>query len=146
MDRLTIEYMEFHVPKEMCTINIHGEADDCLGCIEICGEKHGDCAECCIQKAFSKLGEYEKAEEQGLLLKLPCKVGDYVYQLDRTNKKIMTQKVQDITLYMGRKSFSMQIVFETTGMCFQREFGRTVFLNKKEAMQALKEISSRGST
>ena len=84
-----------------------------------------------------------RAEEQGLLLKLPCKVGDYVYQLDRLNKKIMTQKVQDITLYMGRKSFSMQIVFETTGMCFQREFGTTVFLNKKEAMQALKEISSR---
>lgn len=81
--------------------------------------------------------------EQELFLKLPCKVGDYVYQLDRTNKKIMTQKVQDITLYMGRKSFSMQIAFETTGMCFQREFGTTVFLNKKEATQALKEISSR---
>lgn len=89
---------------------------------------------------------HAQAAEQELFLKLPCKVGDYVYQLDRTNKKIMTQKVQDITLYMGRKSFSMQIVFETTGMCFQREFGRTVFLNKKEAMQALKEISSRGST
>lgn len=99
-----------------------------------------------IGNAINKLADYENAEEQGLLLKLPCKVGDYVYQLDRTNKKIMTQKVQDITLYMGRKSFSMQIVFETTGMCFQREFGRTVFLNKKEAMQALKEISSRGST
>ena len=95
---------------------------------------------------LEQLKAYKDAEQQGLLLKLPCKVGDYVYQLDRTNKKILTQKVQDITLYMGRKSFSMQIVFETTGMCFQREFGRTVFLNKKEAMQALKEISSRGST
>lgn len=84
--------------------------------------------------------------EQELFLKLPCKVGDYVYQLDRTNKKVITQKVQGITLYMGRKSFSMQIVFETTGMCFHREFGTSVFLNKKEAMQALKELSSRGST
>lgn len=30
-------------------------------------------------KVLQKLGKYEDAEEQGLLLKLPCKVGDTVY-------------------------------------------------------------------
>lgn len=30
-------------------------------------------------KVLQKLGEYEDAEEQGLLLRLPCKVGDTVY-------------------------------------------------------------------
>ena len=32
-------------------------------------------------KAVDKLGAYEDAEEQGLLLRLPCKVGDYVWDL-----------------------------------------------------------------
>lgn len=30
--------------------------------------------------AIDKLGYYEDAEEQGLLLKLPCKIGDTIYQ------------------------------------------------------------------
>lgn len=35
--------------------------------------------ECPVLNAVSdKLGEYERAEEQGLLVRLPCKVGDTV--------------------------------------------------------------------
>lgn len=85
-------------------------------------------------------------EEQGLLFRLPCKVGDFVYQLDRTNKKILTKKVQEINIYMGQKTTSVQIMFEVYGMCFQREFGKSVFVNKKDAQQALKEYLSREST
>lgn len=33
--------------------------------------------------AMEKLAAYEDAEEQGLLLRLPCKVGDTVYLIDR---------------------------------------------------------------
>ena len=33
------------------------------------------------EKICDKLAEYEDLEEQGLLLKLPCKVGDTVYVL-----------------------------------------------------------------
>ena len=36
-----------------------------------------DCEE--IDAVYRKLKEYEDAEEQGLLLRLPCKVGDTVY-------------------------------------------------------------------
>lgn len=32
-------------------------------------------------EAITKLAEYEDAEEQGLLLRLPCKPGDYVWDL-----------------------------------------------------------------
>ncbi len=144
MDRLTIEYMNFHVPKEMCTINSLGEADDCLECTEICSKNCGDCAECCILKAFSKLGEYEKAEEQRLLWKLPCKVGDIVYQVDRANNKIRTQKVLKIELEVwGEKSHSVRIWFETAGSCFGCHFGKTVFFNKQEATQALEDYLNR---
>jgi hypothetical protein len=36
-----------------------------------------------VGSAIEKLAEYEDAEEQGLLLRLPCKVGDTVYQIIR---------------------------------------------------------------
>ena len=39
-----------------------------------------------IDKVSVKLGEYEDAEEQGLLLRLPCKVGDTVYLVDFEEK------------------------------------------------------------
>ena len=32
-----------------------------------------------LNAAANKLGEYERAEEQGLLVRLPCKVGDIIY-------------------------------------------------------------------
>ena len=35
--------------------------------------------------AIQKLAEYEDLEEQGLLLKLPCKVGDTVYRKKQKN-------------------------------------------------------------
>lgn len=38
-----------------------------------------DCEE--IDAVYRKLKAYEDAEEQGLLLRLPCKVGDTVYQI-----------------------------------------------------------------
>lgn len=34
-----------------------------------------------IRKVLRKLAEYEGLEEQGLLLRLPCKVGDNVYKI-----------------------------------------------------------------
>lgn len=39
-----------------------------------------------FQKIVNKLGEYEDAEEQGLFVKLPCKVGDVVYRLEDVRK------------------------------------------------------------
>ena len=34
-----------------------------------------------LEKCLRKLAEYEDLEEQGLLLRLPCKVGDTVYKI-----------------------------------------------------------------
>lgn len=36
-----------------------------------------------VEKLSMKLGEYEDAEEQGLLLRLPCKVGTPVYMVEQ---------------------------------------------------------------
>ena len=54
--------------------------------IVLCDHKEEDCNDSCMhrrckwdEKALRKLKEYEEAEEQGLLLRLPCKIGDTVY-------------------------------------------------------------------
>ena len=60
MDRLTIEYDGQFMPKEMCTIDRFGEADDCETCDIICEDfLETGCTECPIQNAFDRLAEYE---------------------------------------------------------------------------------------
>lgn len=48
-------------------------------CKDICNDIEYDCSKCGLEKAFEKLADYEDLEEQGLLLELPCKVGDKIY-------------------------------------------------------------------
>lgn len=84
MERLTIEYCGEYVPKDLCSIDRLGGADDCELCSEYCKateEGNEDCRGCAINQCFNKLGEYENLEEKGKLLKLPCAVGDTVYVL-----------------------------------------------------------------
>lgn len=49
-------------------------------CEKECVEKYTECHKCePFKDVMKRLAEYEDAEEQGLLLRLPCKVGDTVY-------------------------------------------------------------------
>ena len=40
-----------------------------------------------VDKLAKKLAEYEDLEEQGLLLRLPCKVGDTLYRINKGAKE-----------------------------------------------------------
>ncbi|MCM1264046.1 MAG: hypothetical protein NC313_15145 [Butyrivibrio sp.] len=66
MERLTIEYCGEYIPKELCSINRFGEADDCDLCCEYCKETDEgvDCKECAINHCFNRLGAYENAQEK----------------------------------------------------------------------------------
>ena len=73
------------------------------------------------------LAEYEDLEEQGLLLRLPCKVGDIVYRI------INQRDNYDDTVY--------QIVSATIfELSMIDKIGKTIFLTKTEAEQKLKEM------
>lgn len=97
------------------------------------------------QRILRKLADYEDAEEQGLLLRLPCKVGDTVYTVDwywdckygnycpeedfncgefRCEHEVKKYFVKDT-------DFEIQMVYE---------IGKTVFLTKSEAEQVLKQM------
>ena len=73
-----------------------------------------------IREVIYKLAEYEDLEEQGLLLKLPCKVGDTVYC-------IMTG-----LSYKNPSIFKMKFDYE-----LMKHFGKRVFLTREEAEAAL---------
>lgn len=92
-----------------------------------------------ILNLATKLKEYEDLEEQGLLLRLPCKVGDTVYYINPNENTINELVVYSFDIrplqhfacdYMGaRLNFN--------------QFGKTVFLTKSEAEAKLKELRGR---
>lgn len=87
----------------------------------------------CIKKIVSELEPYKAykdLEEQGLLLRLPCKVGDIVY-------KIVNQRdnYDDIVYQIVSAA-----IFELSMI---DKIGKTVFLTKAEAEQKLKEMESK---
>ena len=85
------------------------------------------------------LGKYEDAEEQGLLLRLPIKVGDTVYVLC---KNIVTEKqVYDVQYRGGITYQKGQRWYVNIGglAYYEMDFGKTVFFTQEEAEQKLKE-------
>lgn len=74
MKRLTTEFGIDYIPAALCE-RIGGENLGYNGCSKHCEEVGGNCEDggCIIQKCFNKLGQYEDLEEQGKLLKRPCK-------------------------------------------------------------------------
>ena len=72
-------------------------------------------------QAYFKLKDYEDLEEQGLLLKLPCKVGDTVYLIKSDGKVVP-------------RTADMQFL----GMLWD-DYGKEWFLTQEEAEEKLKE-------
>lgn len=80
----------------------------------------------CFEAIVKKLAEYEDLEEQGRLIKLPCKVGDTVYRfwyVDYIPYKVQPVKIRTLSNLIA--------------MMEGDEFGKTIFLTKEEAEKAL---------
>ncbi len=96
----------------------------------------------------AKLAEYEKAEEQGLLIKLPCKVGNYLYCVNKYKKSDAKYKVFKcyISSYTHCKEktsdyLTVRFVEENIieALIYPSMIGEYYFLTEAEALQALKE-------
>ena len=91
------------------------------------------------RRIIERLAEYEDLEEQGLLLRLPCKVGDTVYSLDRfcggssDCPSRPCKECPDHQLEIYERKFALKDI---------PEFGKTIFLTKEEAEQKLNEMES----
>lgn len=117
-----------------------GQCVACIGCIEESNCK----AECgAIDDCLEKLAEYENAEEEGRLVVLPCKVSDTVFVIENTHIEISEIYKIEIkhTAFEDRTYYLEKLA--KRGMLYRyynRDFGKTVFLTRKEAEKELKEI------
>ena len=109
-------------------------------CSRICTKRF--CENCPIQKAFDKLAHYEDLEEQGLLLKLPCKIGDTLWDIfefvdEYDHPEMYVVDATKIEISKDDKG----IVYCIDGVDFRgKEFGKTVFASKEEAEKKLAEM------
>ena len=104
---------------------------------------------------YWRLKEYEDAEAQGLLLRLPCKVGDTVYftdrKYDRENRKFVrfVRNGYVKAIKFSSRPTKITIKYEDLDDRYGRyerldihasNIGKTVFLTKEEAEQALQAL------
>lgn len=97
-----------------------------------------------INAMYKKLAAYEDTEEQGLLVRLPCKVGDTVYA--PTRNFVSEFRVSQFDFGGYEESYLWVNWYLTKGITGNfridgikaYEIGKTVFLTRAEAEAALK--------
>lgn len=99
---------------------------------------------------LKQLKEYQHLEEQGRLIKLPCKVGDTVWDNDCGRPcayTITAFSFGECEEYICEPVTTKEVVFyytnssgSITGSFAESEIGKTVFLTKSEAEAKLKEL------
>lgn len=91
---------------------------------------------------LSRLAEYEDAEEQGLLLRLPVKIGSILYQ--PVSNRINEYKVTGLRFDNTRNEFMYEAAYRGlewyTAICDFDCINKIVFLTREEAEQKLKEM------
>ena len=104
------------------------------------------------------LGKYEDAEEQGLLLRLPCKVGDTVWVItspfnvfegieynENLRDECYESFISSVTFYKNSVQYRINAKvtnhFISAYYC-EQDFGKTIFRTRAEAEQKLKEMES----
>jgi hypothetical protein len=103
-----------------------------------------------IDGVLKKLANYEDLEEQGRLIKLPCKVGDTVWDNDCGRPcayTITAFSFGECEEYICEPVTTKEVVFyyanssgSITGSFAESEIGKSVFLNRYEAEAKLKEL------
>lgn len=137
MERLTnsIDYCQLH-----CDF---GKSNECF---------FQDKSKCYEKNIYEKLREYEDLEEQGLLLRLPCKVGSPLYRVYKKPTKCTAygEYKDDYACQGCEKECDSSYVWAIykykadikTIVCLSDELGKTVFLTQAEAEQKLKEMNT----
>lgn len=143
MERLTNEVLDNAISVYKTTLEI--TADN--------GENCYSALDKATFEFLKELKQYRDAEEQGLLLRLPCKVGDAVYSYCSCFG-ILEYEVDSIVMTEDEIIYQCSAYSEPIGDCPSEcldeievdisDFGKTVFLTKEEAEQALKEGVSNG--
>lgn len=133
MERLTERYVPNNEKKGIVGIKVF-ESENKIPLVKVLSEEY-------LYPAIEKLATYEDLEEQGLLVRFPCKVGDDLYCI--VNGEVKKLKVHSF----GVPDFEItDIEFKYVDgfkiVRFVGEVGKTVFLTREEAEKKLKEMKA----
>lgn len=152
--------------------NDKGECLACVGCIE---QSNCTCECGAVGDCIEKLAEYEKAEQDGRFLELPCKVGSTIFvdlnTLPFTDMEYSEEEQAEIPKFLPARVISYRKNARTTfvkiavranwldewidqetgpeSAYYEKEryfsfpisaIGKTLFLNRETAEDALKEM------
>lgn len=101
-----------------------------------------------VTDALNKLAEYEDLEEQGKLIRLPCKLGDTVYYLTGVptvggGRQRFSKVLESMAkgFYIDDTGIDVRLNYDWQGNhgTYGR-FGETIFLTQEAAEAALKEM------
>lgn len=115
--------------------------------------------ECPVLNAVAdKLGEYERAEEQGLLVRLPCKVGDTVWVVTSpinvfgydeydgdAEYEVYESSLLSVSYYTSGEQFRIyaKVTNSFIAACFREcDFGESIFLTREDAEKKLEEMKN----
>lgn len=92
-------------------------------------------------RAIEKLNAYENLEEQGLFVRLPCKLGDVLYCID--NGIVETLIVNSFRIYnLNRVEIDFENASDFTLCTFAGELDEGYFLAREEAEKKLEEMEN----
>jgi hypothetical protein len=148
MERLTLDEAIKYIKEVVCKNRKNKEKNTIV--IPNSFISSADCAEKYEQVAkwLKELKSYKEAEEQGLLVRLPCKVGDTVYRVNAGAKQpIIPMTVSEIHFLCYKNERAVR--FDAIGKedmgesCYRLEdIGRIVFLTREEAEKKLEEMKN----
>lgn len=95
-----------------------------------------------ILDVCKKLAEYEQLEEQGLLVRLPCKLNGTLYSVNYSNKTIAENTIIKISINDHVKRFYCIDDNLRERIFFSYRIGENVFLTREEAEKKLEELKN----
>lgn len=136
MERLTERF-------ENGQVGVAGCGKNCKHDYKFCENAREDCPT--FEDIYEKLATYEDLEEQGRLVKLPCKVGDTVYFAH--HDRVISSEVLSAKYHAEAENHGVfireRLTIDVEGVSAEIDFddiGKTVFLTKSEAEAKLKEM------
>ena len=84
-----------------------------------------------------ELKEYKDLEKHGLLVRLPCKVGDTMYDIVGKPLRIVEHKVD--AFHIDKKGFHLQII---NGVLEKKQEAK-VYFSREEAKKKLEEMKKK---
>lgn len=143
MERLTLEEAIKYIKEVVCKNRKNKEKNTIV--IPNSFISSVDCAEKYEQVAkwLKELKSYKDLEEQGLLVRLPCKVGDTVYV--PTRNFVSELRITMVSINMHEAYFSWMLnsgIYPNLDGFSGNKLGKTVFLTREEVEKKLKELKN----